>query len=399
MSSKPYTAFPMEVTTTEGGVIVGPAMFRVIDLARLKQPIEPVRWAWDRRVPRKEVTLFSGHGGAGKSMLALMLALLAWSGRQAWGAATERCRAAFFSAEDSEDTVLRRTKFICSMLGIPDPEPDGGFYLLDAVASPELYIPARSGLPATTTFVYDRLRDYMATQRIELLVIDGASDTFTGDEIRRAEVRAYVRALAALAREFNAAIVLLAHVDKITAKGSKDGQSYSGSTQWHNSVRSRLYLSQPEVGRLVLEHQKSNHGPLADPMAFDWQDDDVPRLSLAAPETPAAPADDSLVVVESAQVRRVLQLIDEFTKRGEFVSTAYNSRTAAPSVLFRSTLGKAFPISDAVRAAHRAGYLAEAEFTRANRMTGERWSVTTIGRMFAGLPADPVLDAKPGSIE
>ena len=348
-----------------------PGAFRVIDLADLKRPIKPVQWVWDQRIPRKEVTLLSGHGGAGKSMLALMLALHGWAGWPAWGAATERCRVAFYSAEDDESTLLRRVKFICAKLGLPEPNPDSGFFLLDANESPELYIPERSGNPATTTFAYEHLREFMATHRVDLLFVDGASDTFTGDEIRRAQVRAFVRKLAALARKFNAAVVLLAHVDKATSRGTADGtDSYSGSTAWHNSVRSRLYLSQQGAGRLVLEHQKSNHGPLAPALRFDWSEGDVPRLR----DGPGLPDDESLTAL-------LLELIGEATAHRDWIHTGPTStRNAHRMLKDDDRFPLDLPRRDVFRllnAAEKAGRLVRVVYYSDNRKPHERWGFPT----------------------
>jgi hypothetical protein len=51
-------------------------------------------------------------------------------------------------------------------------------------------------------------------------------------------------------------------VDKNTSRNKKadGGEGYSGSTAWHNSARSRLFMTRGDDGLLTLEHQKSNLG-------------------------------------------------------------------------------------------------------------------------------------------
>ena len=68
-----------------------------------------------------------------------------------------------------------------------------------------------------------------------------------------------------IAREHDAAVVLLAHIDKAAARNGGQGNSYSGSTAWHNSARSRLALVEDEATGLELLHEKANFGKKRDP--------------------------------------------------------------------------------------------------------------------------------------
>src|SRR5690625_5910278 len=85
---------------------------------------------------------------------------------------------------------------------------------------------------------------HMAVTDYELIVIDIASDAYDENENSRRDVRFFIRALATLARANDAAVVLLAHIDKVAARNGGGGNDYSGSTAWHNSARSRIALMQ-----------------------------------------------------------------------------------------------------------------------------------------------------------
>ncbi len=61
--------------------------------------------------------------------------------------------------------------------------------------------------------------------------------------------------------------VLLAHIDKSAAKDGTRGNTYSGSTAWHNSARSRLALMEQD-GRILLVHEKANLSAQAEPLPF-----------------------------------------------------------------------------------------------------------------------------------
>jgi RecA-family ATPase len=61
---------------------------------------------------------------------------------------------------------------------------------------------------------------------------------FGGDECVRTQVRQFINLLKGLARKHNCAILLLAHP---SLTGMNTGTGLSGSTDWNNGVRSRLY--------------------------------------------------------------------------------------------------------------------------------------------------------------
>ncbi len=109
----------------------------------------------------------------------------------------------------------------------------------------------------------------------DAILIDNASDTFGGNENGRAEVKKFVRLLAQeIARKNDAGLMLLAHVDKASAKFGAKGNSYSGSTAWHNSARSRLALLD-ENGALELRHEKANFSACASPVTLTRNPDGV----------------------------------------------------------------------------------------------------------------------------
>lgn len=123
----------------------------------------------------------------------------------------------------------------------------GKLHIVDGTENPELFMAdSRNGSGAPTR-AYSELRTLVQQTGAGLVVIDNASDAFGGDEIVRRQVRAFIRSLNDIAKESDAAVVLLAHVNKTSARtgsgfgGDSEG-CYSGSTAWHNPTRSRLFL-------------------------------------------------------------------------------------------------------------------------------------------------------------
>jgi hypothetical protein len=107
-----------------------------------------------------------------------------------------------------------------------------------------------------------------------LIVVDNASDAYGGNENDRRQVRAFIRSLTQLARANDAGVLLLAHIDKSAARNGANGNSYSGSTAWHNSVRSRLALLSDDGG-ISLTHEKAQFSKAAESMRLAFVDHGV----------------------------------------------------------------------------------------------------------------------------
>lgn len=277
-------------------------------------PPEPQRFLIDGILPGGVVTLLGAHGGAGKSTLALIATLCLVTGRPFMGKEVEKCRVVFFSAEDPAPVIRRRLSRICRYMNIEPSELNNGLLMLDATERPTLY---RDNI--TTAFVGLQLD--VQEFRPGVIIIDNASDTYDSNEIERARVREFIRLLASLGKADNAAVLLLAHIDKQTARGgngNSNSEGYSGSTAWHNSARSRLFLSGKD-GELILEHQKSNYGVLSNPIYLRWTDCGL--LELA--DAPGGTDDRALV----------LRLIAEAYNRGEYISPSANSSANAYKIL------------------------------------------------------------------
>lgn len=352
----------------------------------LTRPSPAPRFVWDGYAPRNEVTLLAAHGGTGKSTIALMLAVCAALGRPMFGVAVEQCNVVFLSLEDDAGVVRYRLAAICKAWGIDPTCLAGRLHILDGTGRPELYAADGRGCGSSTE-AYAELSIHVAAARVGLVVVDNASDAFGGDEIQRLPVRGFIRDLAAMARANDAAVLLLAHVDKATSRGRKSegGEGYSGSTAWNNSVRSRLFMTRSEAGDITLEHQKSNHGRLRPPMTLEWPEGGFPRLVAGDHPEEQGRKDD-----QSASA--LLRLIADFEELGQFCSPATHARTNVYAVLrsepaFQELKLKPDDTRRIATQCQRAGWLEVVDYRSHDRKDRQRWAVTGEGRAFAGLPA------------
>ncbi|MBF0461262.1 MAG: AAA family ATPase [Magnetococcales bacterium] len=285
-----------------------------------------------RWVPEGEVTLFSGHGGSGKSYVSLSLAVHVALGLPFGQLRTTQTRVLFFSAEDGQRIIQHRLARLCQTMGIDQTRLDGWLFPMDASnADTALHREQRTapgGQHKTTTAMLDTLGKLVKKLDVGLVVIDNASDTYDGDEIRRATVRSFVRSLRSQLAYPGRAVLLLSHVNKLSAASGKNGgtEAYSGSTAWHNSVRSRLSLIPSDGDSMLIEHGKANLGPKAKPVRLDWRDG-VPIVAQPAPQDDGSESDK-----DEADKSAILALIADFDRRGERVTVS----TSGPGNLFRT---------------------------------------------------------------
>ena len=359
----------------------------------LTHPSPPPAFVWDSYLPRGVVTLLSAHGGTGKSYIALMLAVCVALGRPLFGVETSASKTLFVSLEDGAPLVRRRLADICGRWGINPLALGDRLRIVDGTENPELFSAETRGAGETTA-TYAELHTLVQSDGIGLVVVDNASDAYGGDEIQRRQVRAFMRSLTNVARLTDCGVLLLAHVDKATSREKKaaGGEGYSGSTAWHNSARSRLFLVRGDDGLLKLEHQKGNlGGEMRQPITLQWSMNGLPQLLESGPDT------DELMKgqqceADNGKAIALLKLIAECESRNEFMSP---NRTARNNVHSQLRIEPSFArlklskddTARIVNHCQRGGWLAHLEYRNSSRRPSDRWTVTAEGREVAGLPA------------
>lgn len=252
-----------------------PAPLDLRALADLEpQPPEMIIPDW---LPCGYATLIAGHGGAGKSSIALYMAVCVALGRDFFGLETAPRRVLYLSCEDRTRVLHWRLNRICRHLGVSMAEVP--IEVRDLVGHDSI-LWERTSYGGQLTAAFETLAAVVRANSIDVIVVDGVADTFAGSENDRGDIKRFVNALVSLIPADTGAVLLVHHVNKAGA-GTATAEGYSGSTGWHNSVRARWYLY-PETeqtddgvdrtGRLILELQKSNLGKADQSMTFEWDD-------------------------------------------------------------------------------------------------------------------------------
>lgn len=293
------------------------------------QPVPARRWLVHEWVPVGYVTLISGSGGIGKSLLAQQLGTSVATGSPWLGLPVTRGRCLYFACEDGPDELHRRQADInraygCSFGDLVD------FRWLARFGCDNILMAFPGGVPSLTTAYFDLLREARQFAP-QVIIVDTVADTFGGNENDRGQVRHFVQAcLGRLARELDCAVAALAHPSRT---GQADGSGQSGSTGWDASVRARLYLATPasEGGQHVdddrreLRRKKANYSARGDWISLRWVDgcfvaENVPHCWISA-------------AASRARAERVfMELLQLRIAQGRSVSDKPRASTYAPKV-------------------------------------------------------------------
>jgi RecA-family ATPase len=280
------------------------------------QEVPPRPWLIRDRIPAGKVTLLSGDGAAGKTTIALQLAVATVRGTDWLGSAIDRAGpAVFFSAEEDSDEVHRRLAAILAHHRLSFADLVGLHLHCLPGESAVLGIAGKTGIVSPTD-LYLRLEKTTAEIAPALIIVEAAADVFAGNENDRSQVRQFIALLQRIAGATGAAVLLLAHP---SLTGLSTGSGLSGSTGWSNSVRSRLYFkaagldvdegADSDVRELRV--MKSNYGPAGEVVRLRWQAGVFVPVGSAAPLAQvAAEADADAAYLDcldaaTAQNRRV----------------------------------------------------------------------------------------------
>lgn len=226
----------------------------------------PREWFIQDWMPKRAVTSLYGDGGVGKTLLAQQLATAHALGGTWCGIQVPKGRALCIMCEDDKDELWRRQDDIDAAYGVS----------MRSAQMPDLWLWPRVGFDSVMAN-YDRNDQRMLcefyeklmvqAERIQptLLILDTASDIYSGNESNRNTVGQFVKSvIGSFVLRTKCTVLLLAHP---SLSGMESGSGTSGSTGWNNSVRARWYLEKVKnglPGQRLLTRKKSNYSTSGD---------------------------------------------------------------------------------------------------------------------------------------
>ncbi len=218
------TRADLEGLTVDALLTAGPTMLRT----RRASDIEArdIIWLWKPWLPAGMLALFAGHGGGGKSTVALSVAAACSTGaRLPDGQPAPVLDTLIFAAEDSpEHTIKPRLAAMGANLdrihivdGIPQGDGDPGWVQLRAHVA--------------------MIEQTVRQLGIGLVILDPVS-SFIGDanSDKESDVRAALSPLVKMSERTGCAVLMIRHVSK-AGNGERAASRILGSTAWHDLPR------------------------------------------------------------------------------------------------------------------------------------------------------------------
>jgi hypothetical protein len=297
------------VTQADASTDPGP-----IDVGDLTGEPRPREWIVPDWIPKGVVSSLSGDGGMGKTLLAQQLLYAAGLGEKWLGIDVPPTRGLGVFCEDDEDELHRRHNSIKAALGHPVGNPFTDTWVWPRVGYDNLLVTFdKENKPLISPF-FGQIMKHVMEKEIGLLILDTIADLFGGNEIIRAQVNYFIKAvcgsLIKQAKEagFSLTVILLSHPSQA---GRNSGTGESGSTAWNNAVRARLYLTRPEDGlpeQRILTRKKSNYSASGDDVKLDliWSD------GVLQPAATTKLAGTAIASIEN----QILQMVDRAWDEG-----------------------------------------------------------------------------------
>jgi RecA-family ATPase len=298
------------------------------------------------RVPAHNVTLLTGEGGIGKTLLMQQLSVATVLGKDWIGSMPEQGPVIFITAEDDIDELHFRYHKIAQKYGV-DFNQLTDLHLVSLAGCDAVVAKVEHDGTVSPTPLFHWIERRALEIKPRWIGLDTAADVFIVDERNRSQVRQCISLLRRIALRVDTAVILLAHP---SLAGISSGSGLSGSTAWNNSVRSRLYLKTPKKKDgdddedspvRILETMKSNYSALAEPVRLIWKD----GLLLTEPGTTSL---DRATQAANAQIA-FMAIIKRYNEQDMTVSANPTARNFAPKVFAGTPEAKALSTSESSR--------------------------------------------------
>ncbi len=283
-------------------------------------------WAVLDRFPLRNVSLLSGEGSIGKTILMQQLAAAHVFGRSWLDTLPEIGDAIYLNAEDEEAELHRRFVDIAKFYDSPLGDLKGHLHVLALAGQDAVLGHVNNGGLVKPTPLFHQLIEAAGDIKPKLIGLDTSADIFAGAENDRSQVRQFIGLLRQMSIVGNSAVIVCAHP---SLTGINSGTGLSGSTAWHNSVRARAYLhalavegTEPDKTLRKLDFMKSNYSAIADSVTLRWKE--------GVYVVEAKPGSLEAVAADAKADETFMSLLARFDREGRVVSHKPTANNYAP---------------------------------------------------------------------
>jgi RecA-family ATPase len=296
-----------------------PFEFEAIDRWDLDE-VPQREWLVEHMIPGRNVTLLSGPGAIGKSILIMQLCAATALGKDWIQQLPTPGPAVYVGAEDDVDELHRRLAAIVAHYHGTFAEMRNRLFISSLAGKDAVLGAADRTGKVNPTPLFTRLFEVVTAIKPKLIALDTAADLFAGNENDRTQARQFIGLLRMLAIAGNSSVLLASHP---SLQGISTDSGSSGSTGWSNSVRSRLYMKPATAGDAdtddkgddglrILEMKKTNYGRPIEAIRLRWQNGVY--VPIGTPSTL-----DKLAADQKAE-QAFLALLDRFTAQNQRVT-------------------------------------------------------------------------------
>ena len=217
---------------------------RIVEAPTLARDPAPKReWIVPEMIPDENLALLTGNGGIGKTTLALQLGVAMRTDSEWLGMKVTQGPVLFVTSEDGRKDVDLTLRAILKAEG-KNLAHCPGLHILSLADRDACLASAPSKFAALeATPLWHAIERLVERLKPRLVILDASADLFGGEENMRRHVRGFIVLLKRLASRHRLAVVLIAHP---SLSGMNTGTGLSGSTDWHNGPRARLYFQRPK---------------------------------------------------------------------------------------------------------------------------------------------------------
>lgn len=314
-------------------------------------PVPQRDWLVEDLIPAHAVTMISGDGGLGKSLLALQLMTCCALDKDWLGRKTKPVKSMGVFCEDELNELHHRQDAINRHYGCEFKDLANVQWLSRVGEDNTLvhYVVRTEHGERREEFEESYLISHIenAARKFgaQLVVMDSLHDLYGGNENDRRQARQFIQTLRELAININGAVVLLAHP---SLSGMSSGTGSAGSTAWNNAVRSRLYLTRPKAAdgdpedfdARTLKTMKANYGAIGGEIKLRY-DQGVFVCDQAAGRG------GSMGRMEARNIeQRFLDTLGKFAERQQAVTHKPRSPNYAPKIFARLPEFKGHTVRD-----------------------------------------------------
>ena len=326
--------------TASNPAYISPALKTIDPLGFEGQPVPDRRWIVPGWIPHGAVTMLGGDGGVGKSLIAMQLATACATGNPWLGRHAMPCKVLGVFCEDDRDELHRRQDDINRHYGVGFGDLENMKWVSRVGDDAVMMTFGRDDKGEAAEF-FQQIHDEAQNFGAQLIVLDALHDLFGGNENFRPQARQFISLLRSLAMDCDGAVVLTAHP---SLSGISSGTGMSGSTAWHNAVRSRLYLTRPKTDdgeeiddfERVLSRKKANYAGAGDSISLRWEEG---VFVAQLPETGIFGT-----IERRTADKAFLEGLDAMNLSGRNLSESRNAGNYAPRTISRTPQGKGFNI-------------------------------------------------------